>query len=447
MNKQKANIILALAFLVFSLAVAVKYYYPAGFWARLLLTVAEASLVGGIADWFAVTALFRKPLGFPYHTALIPRNRQRIIAALANAVERDFLSKESIKARLEKARVMEWIIKQADSRRTGVRLRRFISQIVEEAIATINPAVVGKYLNQAIKNALKSQPIATYAAAGARWAQGEDKDRLLYEAILDELIELVRDSKTREAIFFYLEGIKQKEANKTWLASVLTGVMEQTDSLNLVDAAIALQNEIIIALAEMRVEQNHPIWLWFREELTVVVENLETNENWIAATDLWKDGVLNRIDLSEPLAAAAASALHSLGGSQTAAPAGSVSRGDSRQFIVDSIMTEIEKYWEKFKNNRKMMNQVETYIRELILQIVDNEHHLIGEAVQTALNRLTDEDLNYFIEDKAGDDLQWIRINGVVVGAVVGLFLTLFLHFIYDPYLVPTIRQLVEIRL
>ena len=75
----KADAVLFFSFIAFLISLYAHLNFPAALWADALLMVSEAALVGGIADWFAVTALFRKPLGFPYHTALLPRRRDSFI--------------------------------------------------------------------------------------------------------------------------------------------------------------------------------------------------------------------------------------------------------------------------------------------------------------------------------------------------------------------------------
>jgi uncharacterized membrane-anchored protein YjiN (DUF445 family) len=87
------------------------YLLPAGTeWASLLRSIAEASVVGGLADWFAVTAIFRRPLGLPIpHTALIPDSQPRIATGLATYIEREFLEAGMLAERLNKADVSNWV--------------------------------------------------------------------------------------------------------------------------------------------------------------------------------------------------------------------------------------------------------------------------------------------------------------------------------------------------
>ena len=99
-NKNKANLILAVVFILFTAATALKLVMPQSFAVGLFAFTAEAALIGGIADWFAVTALFAKPLGFSWHTAIIPNSRRLIIEKVSEVVSSQLLSADSIKNKL-----------------------------------------------------------------------------------------------------------------------------------------------------------------------------------------------------------------------------------------------------------------------------------------------------------------------------------------------------------
>ena len=109
----KADRVLFLAFLVFLLALFVHLQLPHSVFAAGFLFCAEAALVGGIADWFAVTALFRKPLGFPYHTAILPRRRQSFIKASVTMVQKEFFSRRKVFRHLERLHLMPMLMKSS----------------------------------------------------------------------------------------------------------------------------------------------------------------------------------------------------------------------------------------------------------------------------------------------------------------------------------------------
>lgn len=406
--KGRANQVLAAAAGLFAVAVALKYVYPGNWYAATLLTIAEAGLAGGVADWFAVTALFRRPLGFPYHTALIPRNRNRLIEGLASAVEQEFLSKKSIKARLGEANLVNKLLVQAGAINVRPFARQLADKLLDELVATIKPEHAIKYAERVSKLVLKRQLGASHAAAAIRWSLAQGKGRDIYEACIGELARLAREEKTRKIIFLYLKQIKEKTAGKNWLASLLTGFMESIDGINLADAAEALQQELIKTVDELK-DDDHLVWHWFEEQLAAVADRLETPE-WEQAVNEWKDGLITRVNLNEPITALVHSCLAVLSQSSS-----------QRRYVSDWLAGQIESAWEWFKKSPDIQVQAERYIKVLTADIIDNEHHLVGQVARRALQKLSDEELSRFIEEKTGEDLEWIRINGVIVGGVAGL--------------------------
>src|SRR5438045_3808922 len=107
-----------------------------GFWILLVRATAEAALVGGLADWFAVTALFRQPLGLPIpHTAILPRNKDRIGEGLALFIERNFLSPDILRTKLrsvDPARlVAAWLAMPANADAVARRLVRMLPHVID----------------------------------------------------------------------------------------------------------------------------------------------------------------------------------------------------------------------------------------------------------------------------------------------------------------------------
>ena len=98
--RQRANGILGLTALLYCFAFVGQFFFGSESWYQPLYWAVQSALIGSVADWFAVTALFRKPLGFPYHTALIPRNKDRLINGVIKLVETKMLTKDRCKVLL-----------------------------------------------------------------------------------------------------------------------------------------------------------------------------------------------------------------------------------------------------------------------------------------------------------------------------------------------------------
>jgi len=138
----------------------------------------------------------------------------------------------------------------------------------------------------------------------------------------------------------------------------------------------------------------------------------------------WQQGLVDRLNLEGALTTLIELALES------ATPAGAAAW----------VGQQTEKLWDTFRADTNLQDWVEERLKVAMGEFIDIEHNLVATVVTEALQRLSDQDLNRFVEDKAGEDLAWIRINGSVVGGLVGLLLFLLLHYVYDPYIMPALR-------
>ncbi len=420
--RRKANRVLGLVFCLFAAAAAGKYFYPHSLAVRLFFIVAEAALIGGIADWFAVTALFRRPLGFPWHTALIPRSRDKIIAAIAATVQNELLSKESIKRRLAGVRLVDVLMRWLEEDGRQAFLPALAARYAQAAWDNADIPALARYGQKWLKAALLDADLARFGRQGLGWALAAGKADRLVEHLLAELTAAAAEDGTRLAIENHLASYSQKAA-RSWWEKLILSVAEATDTINLAEAAAVLHAELLHLLRDLAAV-DHPVRAWVRARLTAVADRLEDDPAWAAGIGAWQKGVAGRLRLEETLAAVAALATRS-------APADWPAAWAARQ---------AEKLWSAFRADPDMQDWVEEQLKTALARFIDSEHDLIASVVRDALARLSDEDLNRFIEDKAGEDLAWIRINGSVVGGVVGLLLFLFVHYLYDPYVVPLVR-------
>ncbi len=424
--RHKANLVLGLVFCLFAAAAAARSFYPHSLAVRLAFIIAEAALVGGIADWFAVTALFRRPLGFPWHTALIPRSRDKIIAAIAAAVQNELLSKESIKRRLAGVRLVDVFVGWLEDDGRQALLPDLAARYARAVWDNIDTPAVARYGQKWVKAVLHEANLAGYGRTALVWALATGKADRLIERLLAELAAMAGRDSTRLAIERHLAHYSQASA-KSWWQKLALGLAEATDTLNLAEAAAVLHRELLLLLRDLAAA-DHPIRAWLRGRLAAAADRLGDDPAWAAGIDAWQKGLAGRLRLEEPLAALTALA----------------TRDAPPDWPASWAARQTEKLWSAFKADPAMQDWAEEQLQAALSRFVDSEHDLVASVVRDALARLSDRDLNRFIEDKAGEDLAWIRINGSVVGGIVGLLLFLFLHYLYDPYIVPLIHSLMR---
>lgn len=426
--RKKANIILAAVF-AFCLVVALlRHFYPQIFVLKLLHFVAEAALVGGIADWFAVTAIFKKPLGWWFHTALIPRNREKVIEAMASMVQKELLRVEVIRRKIEGIPFTEALLNYVKKHGGAAYLTDRLMDLVRRYAERKNPAELACKLAEFIRFKAKTWKLTTGMQAAGEWALKYGYLDQGLDCLVEGLWDKAAEDETRQSILRYLEEIKaEKVSNGGSILRTLLGFVEMSDGLNLDDAADAMQVELLLTLRNFR-ERHHPLHISLKETLLNSVSRLGLEPDFEARMEQLKNDILNDVMLEKTLE-------HIL---QTVLKiAASPSTPLEPNELYNILQPCIEKYWLSVQENRAMRETINTWIVDSLCRIIQNEHDMIGNMVRETLRSYTDQDLNQFIEEKAGNDLQWIRINGSMIGGIVGLILFLAQEFLYGPLISP----------
>src|SRR5256885_14062794 len=191
--KRRATGLLAVALRVFVAASVFERLYP---WLGYVRATAEASLVGGLADWFAVTALFRHPLGLPIpHTAIVATRKERIGQILGNFVQNHFLSREVIAANLRRVhpaeRAAQWLADREHARQIS---RQFASGLVK-TLEGLPPNELQDLLSQVVRNRVRSFRVAPALGKTLALALGDNRQEELLNATVRLAAEAVRNNR------------------------------------------------------------------------------------------------------------------------------------------------------------------------------------------------------------------------------------------------------------
>lgn len=388
-------------------------FFPEGPFYRILSGGFEAGLVGGLADWFAVTALFRHPLGIPIpHTSLLLKNRNRIVDSLVGALETELLNKESIQRKLTEVRLLplaaSGTVKLAGKRSTRTAVVRGAAAAVRALPLDKAAAVLQSGLGSALERAELQPPLRRLAEAGIR--DGWDERAL--DAVLaagevwverpetEALLGQMAHGKLRELQVGGLMGIAFQAVagflSEERLGSMLKGMLASTlRDLRWPQAPMRAKvleeigRHAFAAADDPRFAEGLRSWgldklasahteAWLRERLEEI-----------------RESVLAKLDEE--------------------AERGGPGVVRILRFILNKLadMPETTGQWER-------------QLQEALVDAVERNHYRIGSLVRDNINRLDDQALVSMLEEKIGTDLQWIRLNGAVCGFLVGLVLTLF---------------------
>lgn len=434
-RRSAANRILAAVFVLFVVSAVLKFYCAGQFAADLLFMVSEAALIGGIADWFAVSALFRRPLGFPWHTELIPRNRDRVIRSIVDMVEKDLLSADAIKKRITDICFMNIFIDWVENKNGRIIVGNFAAKAALHFLENVHVGEVSDRIEKIARRYLQDAAILPGLQSAGQWALKQGRVEQLFQFMIDELSYVIAKQSTFEAIYQYLDDVKEKKS-KNVAARIVLWLGEHTDSVNTREAAQALQQELISLLDELRIPA-HPVHEWAVKRIADNIGGIAGNAEFRQAFSVWSVTAVQQVSFQELLARAVDTATEALRMWILSAGKKEMHAPPLMLWMFDQVAA----YWDGFKEDPDIHFWVERYVKKALFRLVEIEHHLIGSIVQDALEEFDNRDLSEFIEDKAGEDLQWIRINGSIVGGIVGLLLFLFLRMIYNPIAVPLIRS------
>lgn len=393
--RARANGLLVLATIVFVVAHLLEARYE---WVGYIRATAEASMVGGLADWFAVTALFRHPLGIPIpHTAIIPARKDRVGRTIAAFVQRNFLTREVIEGRLRTLnvgqRLAAWIA-QPENART---IARKAASALAAGAHVLRDEDVQALIDRSVEARIRTARIAPMAGRLlAVVTEGNRHQELLNEAIVmvaravEQNRDLIRERVQRESPWWVPTAVDEKVYQK------IVSSIERT-------------------LVEIRDDPDHALRARFDQALKTFIENLEHSPRTAARAEELKADFLEteavRRFSASLWADAKAALLKFAEGSEQATAEGSAMERALTAFghavLADPALV------------RKLDDFIADIAVFLVARYQDDVAELITHTVQGWDPNVTSQRVELAI----GRDLQFIRINGTLVGALAGLLI------------------------
>ena len=385
--------------------------FPGALWLQIVGAGFEAATVGGLADWFAVTALFRHPLGLPIpHTAIIPARRDRIIDGIVTMVEEDWLSPEAILARLEGIVPSDETEKLLRDPRIVERIGGPIRDLVRAFARILTAEEVTGFVERALERELRG--IRVDAETG-RWlarAASSESAGAAFTTLASSLANLASRPRTAEELHWWLEraAAELRARGQRFRAFALRRKSLQR---------LVIQTVCDWAAAEFRKasdDPTHPL----RNLVLGSVERFAgrlaaADETALAQAERLRAALVESLDAG-PLVRDVLHGLRAQLERDLDDPHGSLARLIDRE-LHGGILTLLADPERRARFDR--------FVRETVENLVRRKHHEIGDTVREVLQNLKTDELVAQIEARVGADLQFIRLNGAVVGGLVGVAL------------------------
>jgi uncharacterized membrane-anchored protein YjiN (DUF445 family) len=384
---------LAVALLVFAAVVYLVTLGAGGFWGYVNAG-AEASMVGAIADWFAVTALFKHPLGLPIpHTAIIPNRKDQIGRSLGEFVQSNFLTRQVLSERLAGAhvgkRLGDWLGDEHNATRAG----EGVSDALRGTLEVLDDRDVASALESLIERRVRAMPVAPLMGKAIDIAvEGGHHQRLL-DAVLTGLSGFLDDNRLtfrarleKESPWWIPETIDDKLFAKIYSAVHRFMADVAADPDHEVRKSIEVR---VVAFAQRL--RDDPVLLEKGEELKTEVLAHPEVRAWLGS--LWAELKKNTIAaLDDP-------------------------SSELRQ-RVDRSLTNLGK---RLASDEELQAKVDDWVARAAGHVVDHYRGEVAEVISGTVAKWDAKATGERLELQVGRDLQFIRINGTIVGGLAGL--------------------------
>lgn len=381
------------AAVVFVIARLLEHTYP---WMVFVRVTAEAAMIGGLADWFAVTALFRHPLGIPIpHTAIVPSRKDRVGRSMGQFVQRNFLNPDNIARRLRAARVTEYLATWISEPQNARTLSRHIGGAMAAGARTLKNEDVEELIHTTVSKKVHDTPVAPLLGKILGLLTADNR----HQELFDEAIRLLAKgvAENRGMIRTRIE-----EESPWWMPEPVEDKIYER-------VVRAIDN----TLQQIRDNPAHPLRERFDEALTKFVDKLHNEPAVIAKAENYKRELLD----------AQAMRRFSTTLWEDARDAIIAHAEKPERATPDAIERAIIKLGENILADPELLAKIDDWIVKAASMVADNFRDEVAGLISDTVEGWDPYVTSNRIELAVGRDLQFIRINGTVVGGLAGLII------------------------
>ncbi|MEO6174151.1 MAG: DUF445 domain-containing protein [Flavobacterium circumlabens] len=387
--KRNALALLGVAVLLFIIAIYFKI--------PMLQAFSEAAMVGGIADWFAVVALFRHPLGIPiWHTAIIPTKKNEIGENLGNFVSEEFLNREKLEIKLEEfnfaTKASDWLSQEEHANKIADLV---VVNIIPGILKTIKDEDVKRFIQVQFAAKLESINFGNWVALALEPLQkGNVKDQLLtnlLEVMSSELSnnkDLIR-KKVKESTPFLSFGLADKSISE----GVFNGLQDFLDEAKNPESDIRIKIDEYVYNFLDKVKNS--------EEMRVKINTMIMDFAGKKEVQEYVNGIWDEIKLSIT---------------------NDLEKGDESS-IKKNLSSLIQSFGNGLKEDQVMIDKINNFIKNDLLSVLLNNKKVIGDLISSTVKSWDGKEVSEKLELEIGKDLQYIRINGTLVGGLIGIII------------------------
>jgi uncharacterized membrane-anchored protein YjiN (DUF445 family) len=389
LKKMKRNALALLGVAVVLFIIAIYFKIP------MLQAFSEAAMVGGIADWFAVVALFRHPMGIPiWHTAIIPTKKNEIGENLGNFVSEEFLNREKLEIKLEEfnfaTKASDWLSEEENANKIASLVT---VNIIPGILRTIKDEDIKRFIQVQFKEKIEGINFGDWVALALEPLQkGNLKNEMLtnlLEVISNELTnnkDLIR-KKVKASTPLLSFGLADKSISE----GVFNGLQDFLNEAKKPESAVRLKiDEYIFDFLE-KVKNS--------EEMRIKINDMILGFAGKKEVQDYINGIWDEIKVSI---------------------SNDLEKGNESS-IKKNIASLIQGFGNGIKEDPVMIDKINNFIKNDLLSVLLNNKKVIGDLISSTVKSWDGKEVSEKLELEIGKDLQYIRINGTLVGGVIGL--------------------------
>ena len=392
-----------IAFMVL-LSMAILFIYAFLYNIGWLKAFSEAALIGGLADWFAVVALFRHPLGLPIpHTALIPNNKDRIGENLGKFVSEEFLTREKLEEKLDEYNFAEkgssWLSQRENAKKIS---KLMIENVIPGMLNVINDDDVKKFIQTQFKEKLESINFGEWLGIGLDSLTKEGRHQQLFTTILEKL---------HREIHVYEEKIRSKVGDSTpWY------------TFGFIDDKLA--KGIIYGLEEFLGQAKHPdsdVRKEVDQQLNDFIKKLKSSPEMQENINSFTSVISNNKDIQ--------AYINGIWDEIKVWVSTDLAKQDDSK--IENAMTDMfQTVGNGLREDKILIHKMNDFIKNNVLsKLIDNKR-AIGDFIAITVKSWDTNEVANKLELEIGSDLQYIRLNGTIVGGLIGITIFFILEFV-----------------
>ena len=371
-------------------------------WIGYVRAFSEAAMVGALADWFAVTALFRHPMGLPIpHTNLIENSKERLGDNLGSFVVSNFLSPQNIRPYIQKLKVSsfvgEWLVKEKNQE----ILIKNLSDIVLDILNKLDDSEVSHFISKKVSEMTDNIKLNAIIGNGINYLLDKnDHQRIvtnLSKQIKEYIIEndeMIQERVKKGSYSFIPSFVDNKIAEK--ISSGLSDFFKEVEENPEHEIRDLITKKIYEFSSDLKED---PKWEnEFKDIKSNLLKNDKLNEY---SNDIW-------ISIKKTLM----KELH-----------------DEKSSLKNYLSKNLNEFSQNLKTDESLQNKIDHWVRVTAYKYILKNTHQFGNLISSTVGNWQGKELSEKLELEVGKDLQFIRVNGTLVGGLVGLIIYTISHF------------------